>query len=492
MKKRFWALLLCCVCLVSLLALPLSAATTDIINLISYRWLMYQFPEADISQPSPGIIRLYFPFSSAGATVTSRFYLSQLFSYDSVSGYAPGVYSFLNLSLTIYNGDPANGGDPMDTLIDLTGNTALNQYYISYTLDSTQSLYMEFPVICAGEVGEAEVSTPSTWPVLHQSDLIPVGYLKPGDLSYNDGYVAGKTEGYEQGYNEGFQAGKLESNQDYRTGYEEGYTKGYTNGLEEVAGAVDSLYVDYWKNASYELYYSFSGVSYSNHTFEPTIVNNGVDIPYTEILLDALKDTAQDYTVVDMAYIQIDFEKEAYLPYDQIALFIGGNYPIVSCSFVTSAGSSYAGSTLITTSGDRLNISGVYPRGLLIKSLVLTLASWSVNTDVRSLNVYSDDLVYNYGYQAGYNQAVKDEGGIYVDAAYGQGFSEGYDIGFADGNVVSQRGNFASLVYSVVEAPFNTFRSLFNFEILGVNLLGFIGSVLTLVVLLWIVKKVLL
>ena len=128
----------------------------------------------------------------------------------------------------------------------------------------------------------------------------------------------------------------------------------------------------------------------------------------------------------------------------------------------------------------------------MIKSLVLTLASWSVNTDVRSLNVYSDDLVYNYGYQAGYNQAVKDEGGIYVDAAYSKGLSEGYDIGFADGNVVSQRGNFASLVYSVVEAPFNTFRSLFNFEILGVNLLGFIGSVLTLVVLLWIVKKVLL
>ena len=95
------------------------------------------------------------------------------------------------------------------------------------------------------------------------------------------------------------------------------------------------------------------------------------------------------------------------------------------------------------------------------------------------------------GYNAGSAQGVTD-GSI-------DGFNQGYDNGLSDGKVIGynkgvQSANdysFFALVSAVVDVPIKAFTSLFNFEILGVNLTSFFYSLFTLACVLCVVKLIL-
>ena len=93
MKKRIFALLLCCICIFSLFALPLSAATNeDVTNLLSYRLLLKILgPHAQITSPSNGVIRCYFPFYSPGYTFSVSFSVTDLCNYAGVT-FEPNVF----------------------------------------------------------------------------------------------------------------------------------------------------------------------------------------------------------------------------------------------------------------------------------------------------------------------------------------------------------------------------------------------------------------
>lgn len=101
---------------------------------------------------------------------------------------------------------------------------------------------------------------------------------------------------------------------------------------------------------------------------------------------------------------------------------------------------------------------------------------------------------YNYG--AGYNDA---EGSAYdvgynagVDAGYSQGyktgFGQGESTGFSKGVASANDYSFSSLFGAVIDVPVNAFTSLLNFELLGVNMLGFITGLLTLALIIFIIK----
>lgn len=119
-------------------------------------------------------------------------------------------------------------------------------------------------------------------------------------------------------------------------------------------------------------------------------------------------------------------------------------------------------------------------------------------------SVDSDDssAIYQEGYQNGYDAGVSTNSG-YVsgyDAGYNIGYKAGTDygnsLGYSSGydagqNVGYQNGynkgindsdsyTFYNLFGSVLDAPVNVFTSLFNFELLGVNLLGLITGLFTL------------
>lgn len=84
------------------------------------------------------------------------------------------------------------------------------------------------------------------------------------------------------------------------------------------------------------------------------------------------------------------------------------------------------------------------------------------------------------GYEDGYNAGLQDN----QELIYNNGFNAGYEAGFDYSNDYS----FNGLLGAVIDVPVNAFTSLLNFEVLGINILGFISGLLTLALIIFIVK----
>lgn len=89
---------------------------------------------------------------------------------------------------------------------------------------------------------------------------------------------------------------------------------------------------------------------------------------------------------------------------------------------------------------------------------------------------------YNDGYTSGYT-----DGNNY---GYNLGISEGYNDGYNVGIIEGGEYSFLGLIGAVVDAPIKAFTGLFNFEILGVNLSGFLLGLLTLAIVLAVIKLI--
>lgn len=100
----------------------------------------------------------------------------------------------------------------------------------------------------------------------------------------------------------------------------------------------------------------------------------------------------------------------------------------------------------------------------------------------------SDNVVYQDGYNkgvdVGYSQGQVD--GYYE--GYDDGKRFGYRVGYSDGVGQSNDYTFFGLISAVIDAPLTYFTSLFNFDLLGVNLSSFIASLFTLCVIITVVK----
>lgn len=79
-----------------------------------------------------------------------------------------------------------------------------------------------------------------------------------------------------------------------------------------------------------------------------------------------------------------------------------------------------------------------------------------------------------------------------VEQAYADGrnagYANGYDVGYAKGATDANEYTFDGLLSAVFDVPVRTFRSLFSFEILGVNLANFFLSLLTLAIIIFVVR----
>ena len=78
------------------------------------------------------------------------------------------------------------------------------------------------------------------------------------------------------------------------------------------------------------------------------------------------------------------------------------------------------------------------------------------------------------------------------DTGYQDGYNAGETIGYQNGyNAGVEHGgnySFMGLIGAVIDAPVSAFTSLLNFELLGVNILGFISGLLTLALIIFIIK----
>lgn len=112
----------------------------------------------------------------------------------------------------------------------------------------------------------------------------------------------------------------------------------------------------------------------------------------------------------------------------------------------------------------------------------------------ESLNL-TDNEYYNQGYDAGqtdgYNKGYSAGENDGYNNGYKVGNTIGFDNGYNKGLNDSNQYTFVNLIGATIDAPIQYFKSLFNFELLGVNLSGFLLGLFTLAVVISIVRLVL-
>lgn len=93
-----------------------------------------------------------------------------------------------------------------------------------------------------------------------------------------------------------------------------------------------------------------------------------------------------------------------------------------------------------------------------------------------------------HGRGANFNTVIENANKQGYNKGYQDGKTAGYDLGFHAGVEDNGDYTFMGLLGSVFDAPISAFRGLFNFEILGTNMQGFVLALLTLSVIVVIIK----
>lgn len=113
--------------------------------------------------------------------------------------------------------------------------------------------------------------------------------------------------------------------------------------------------------------------------------------------------------------------------------------------------------------------------------------SWLALFDLSNFVSMSNDVYMNMGYQNAkvyYDELIKTK----TQESFLQGKNQGYEAGFQEGKLQGGNYTFTSLIGAVFDAPIEAFRGLFNFEILGTNMQGFVLALLTLSVIIVVIK----
>lgn len=114
-----------------------------------------------------------------------------------------------------------------------------------------------------------------------------------------------------------------------------------------------------------------------------------------------------------------------------------------------------------------------------VESDYFTFRTYYLNSfsDAEAKDYY--DSGYSTGYREGYNSGNSTGTQVGYQNGYKTGKNDGYNLGYNQALENGQKYTFTALISSVIDVPVKAFTSLFNFEILGVNLSGFFLGLLT-------------
>ena len=114
--------------------------------------------------------------------------------------------------------------------------------------------------------------------------------------------------------------------------------------------------------------------------------------------------------------------------------------------------------------------------------------------------VVADSIAFregvNEGKQIGYDNGFKEGEKVGKAVGYNNGKRDGEEIGFNKGKEVGyslgkmESSSLYDLITAVYDGMTLTFYNIFNFELLGINVAGFIASLITLVILIFVIKLV--
>ena len=73
---------------------------------------------------------------------------------------------------------------------------------------------------------------------------------------------------------------------------------------------------------------------------------------------------------------------------------------------------------------------------------------------------------------------------VKVQQSYNDGYNKGYDIGNKSEN------SLYNMVIAIADTPISIFKQIFNFNILGLDISGFIFGIISLLIIIWLIKKI--
>lgn len=116
----------------------------------------------------------------------------------------------------------------------------------------------------------------------------------------------------------------------------------------------------------------------------------------------------------------------------------------------------------------------------------------SLDVDVSDFHSFTNAF-YGTSYQSGYDTGYKDgygNGLDYANSNVNQN-SASYGAGYSAGVESANSYSFTSLISAVFDVPLRVFVSLFDFDILGFNMLTFVSSVLALSAFIAVIRRIL-
>lgn len=300
----------------------------------------------------------------------------------------------------------------------------------------------------------------------------------------------------------------------YQDGYSDGYNQGYTNGY--VAGLADSFQAGYDKGQADLLNTIFAGstlaVGYDGFYASVEDYNNGVlsnttiqdfDFEVENSIIDCrqfgnyFNTSIPHYTGrLDSLVLQFEFSQIFSLSQLQ-SLFVEHRQalPIFESFWVGFSNDT----RLNLTSLWNLNDDGIYRLDfstLSAEQLALEVEWFELGLQVDNW-LYADyylgfkDSSYERGYTQGYSDGLVAGKEIGIVDGYDIGYTAGYNVGLEDGADFDNVYTFDRLISAVIDVPVNAFRSMFNFELLGVNLANFGFAILSVCLVLAVIKFIL-
>lgn len=285
----------------------------------------------------------------------------------------------------------------------------------------------------------------------------------------------------------------------YDEGIKNSYNEGYDTGYSDNKGIPNFYY------SSSSLIYSYNGIGGTNANaivLDPYIMNYRATLDFSKLLSSSFDDRVYDQLmyfeiVLDTKInvndsITIDFNeiRSSNFSNDFFIIFSGSSCldssPTCAVALTYEDIVSRDNNIVLSEINSNLNISEInsifgiysYENGRFegVTSII--------NNTLYNSGTSAD---YDVGYRVGYTHGKND--------GYGLGNTTGYDKGYSDGykkasQIVSKPGNntLVGMVGTLIETPVNMFIDIFNFEFLGVNLVTFFFSLLSLIIVVWLIK----
>lgn len=193
------------------------------------------------------------------------------------------------------------------------------------------------------------------------------------------------------------------------------------------------------------------------------------------------------FTLTPTTYFYVTMQIGIDVGYD-----IGTTYSFTYSSWEVERYDNYEVHNLLTFidgSNKRLNFGFVWYTPVSAGHGWASMYRWTDRTYYMATD-FTDNEYFVLGKKEGYIQGKNEYINSGYDDGYKNGFSEGKTAGYNEGVQDANDYSFLGLFTAVVDAPIQALSSLFNFEILGVNLLSFVTAVFTVCIIILIVKLV--